>query len=100
MSLTSPLFFTFLAAVVVAYNLSRSVFFRRLVLGLANVIFITSYLTDYTQVLPFLSFLLLGYLCVLLLSVWRSALALCLGVLGVLGCYVFLKRFSFFHELG
>jgi alginate O-acetyltransferase complex protein AlgI len=100
MSLTSPLFFTFLAAVVVAYNLSRSVFFHRLVLGLANAIFITSYLTDYTQALPLLSFLLLGYLCVLLLSVWRSALALCLGVLGVLGCYVFLKRFSFFDELG
>lgn len=100
MSLTSPLFFAFLAAIVVASNLTNSVFFRRLVLGLANAIFIASYLTDYTQALPLLGFLLLGYLCVLLLSVWRSSLALCLGVLGVLGCYVFLKRFSFFDDLG
>jgi D-alanyl-lipoteichoic acid acyltransferase DltB (MBOAT superfamily) len=89
-----------LAAVVVAYNLSESVFFRKLVLGMANAIFVASYLTDYTQALPLLGFLLLGYLCVLLLSIWKSSLALCLGVLGVLGCYIFLKRFSFFDDLG
>ena len=61
MSLTSPLFFAFLATVVVAYNISASVPYRRTVLGLANAIFIGSYLTDAIQALPLFAFLLLGY---------------------------------------
>ncbi|MBR1171001.1 MBOAT family protein [Bradyrhizobium liaoningense] len=100
MSLTSPLFFAFLAGVVCAYHLSASASYRRLVLGLGNAIFIGSYLTDYTQVLPLLVFLLLGYACVSILSVWKSSIALGLGILGVLAYYVFLKRFSFFDDLG
>ncbi|MGY8667486.1 MBOAT family O-acyltransferase [Bradyrhizobium sp. UFLA05-109] len=100
MSLTSPLFFAFLAAVVVAYNISASVPYRRAVFGLANAFFIGSYLTDIVQALPLLGFLLLGYVCVRVLEVWKSAVALALGVLSVLGCYVFLKRFSFFEDLG
>ncbi|MBR0797160.1 hypothetical protein JQ615_17345 [Bradyrhizobium jicamae] len=100
MSLTSPLFFTFLAGVVLAFNASQSVTYRRLVLGLANAIFIASYLTDYTQILPLLGFLLLGYVCVSILSVWKSSLVLGLGIVGVLVSYVFLKRFSFFEDLG
>lgn len=100
MSLTSPLFFAFLAGVILAYHISESVPYRRLVLGLGNAIFIASYLTDYTQILPLLAFLILGYACVSILSVWKSSLALVLGVLGVLAGYVFLKRFSFFDNLG
>jgi alginate O-acetyltransferase complex protein AlgI len=100
MSLTSPLFFAFLATVVVAYNISASVPYRRTVLGLANVIFIGSYLTDAIQALPLFAFLLLGYVCVRVLEVWKSPRVLWLGVLGVLGCYIFLKRFSFFDDLG
>ncbi|MET4278987.1 MULTISPECIES: MBOAT family O-acyltransferase [unclassified Bradyrhizobium] len=100
MSLTSPLFFAFLSSVVVAYNISASVSYRRALLGLANACFIGSYLTDTIQALPLLGFLLLGYGCVRVLEVWKSAMALALGVLSVLGCYVFLKRFSFFDDLG
>jgi len=100
MSLTSPLFFGFLAAVIVAFNATESVLLRRLVLGLANAVFIASYLTDYVQAVPLLGFLLLGYAWVLILRIWKSALALTLGVLSVLACYVFLKRFSFFDDLG
>jgi D-alanyl-lipoteichoic acid acyltransferase DltB (MBOAT superfamily) len=100
MSLTSPLFFAFLAGVILAYHISESVRYRRLVLGFGNAIFIASYLTDYIQILPLLAFLLLGYACVSILSVWKSSLALGLAILGVLACYVFLKRFSFFDDLG
>ncbi|WBL80309.1 hypothetical protein I3J27_07770 [Bradyrhizobium xenonodulans] len=100
MSLTSPLFFAFLAGVILAYHISDSVSYRKLVLGLGNGIFIASYVTDYTQILPLLAFLLLGYACISILSVWKSSLALGFGVLGVLACYVFLKRFSFFDDLG
>jgi D-alanyl-lipoteichoic acid acyltransferase DltB (MBOAT superfamily) len=100
MSLTSPLFLAFLAVVVVAYNISESVFFRRLVLGLANTVFIGSYLTDYTQALPLLGFLLLGYLLITVLRAWKSSLAFGAGVLGLLVCYIVLKRFSFFEDFG
>lgn len=100
MSLTSPLFFAFLAGVILAYHISDSVSYRKLVLGLGNGIFIASYLTDYTQILPLFAFLLLGYACISILSVWKSSLALGLGVLAVLACYAFLKRFSFFDDLG
>ncbi|WP_407165425.1 MBOAT family O-acyltransferase [Bradyrhizobium sp. ORS 111] len=100
MSLTSPLFFAFVAAVVIAFHVSESVIYRRLVLGAANAIFIASYLSDVTQVLPLLAFLALGYVCVSALSVRQSSLVLAAGVAAILCCYVFLKRFSFFEGLG
>ena len=100
MSLTSPLFFAFLAATVVAFHISESVAYRRFVLGAANAIFIASYLTDVTQVLPLLAFLALGYACVSALHARQSPLVLALGVVAVLCLYVFLKRFSFFEGLG
>ena len=100
MSLTSPLFFAFLAAIVVAFHLSESIVCRRFVLGAANAIFIASYLTDFSQVVPLLSFLALGYLCVSALYIRQSTLVLALGVISILCSYVFLKRFSFFEGLG
>jgi alginate O-acetyltransferase complex protein AlgI len=100
MSLTSPLFLAFLAAVVVAFHVSESVAYRRLVLGTANAIFIASYLTDFTQVLPLLAFLVLGYVCVSTVYFRKSAPLLALCVIAILCSYVFLKRFSFFESLG
>jgi alginate O-acetyltransferase complex protein AlgI len=100
MSLTSPVFFAFLAAVVVAFHISESVVYRRFVLGAANAIFIASYISDLTQVLPLLAFLALGYVCVSALYVRQSPVVLALGVISVLCSYVFLKRFSFFEDLG
>src|ERR1700730_6111813 len=100
MSLTSPIFFAFLAATIVAFHISESVPYRRFVLGSANAVFIASYLTDFTQVLPLLAFLAIGYAFVSLLYVRQSPVALASGVVAVLCLYVFLKRFSFFDSLG
>ncbi|MEH2561976.1 MBOAT family O-acyltransferase [Bradyrhizobium sp. AZCC 2289] len=100
MSLTSPLFFAFLAAVVAAFHVSESVAYRRLVLGAANAIFIASYLTDFTQVVPLLAFLMLGYVCVSTVYFRKSAPVQALGVIAILCSYVFLKRYSFFEGLG
>jgi alginate O-acetyltransferase complex protein AlgI len=100
MNLTSPLFFAFLAATVVAFHIGESLSYRRFVLGTANVLFIASYLTDFTQALPLLSFLVLGYACVSLLYVQRSPVILASGIVAVLALYIFLKRFSFFEGLG
>ncbi|NEU97349.1 MBOAT family O-acyltransferase [Bradyrhizobium uaiense] len=100
MSLTSPLFFAFLAAVVIAFHISESVPYRRFVLGAANAIFMASYLSDVTQVLPLLAFLGLGYASIYALYRRQSPLVLTAGVVAILCCYVFLKRFSFFEGLG
>jgi alginate O-acetyltransferase complex protein AlgI len=100
MSLTSPIFFAFLSAVVVAFHISESIAYRRFVLGAANAVFIASYITGLTQVLPLLAFLVLGYACVSALYVRQSPVVLALGVVAVLCSYVFLKRFSFFEDLG
>jgi alginate O-acetyltransferase complex protein AlgI len=100
MSLTSPLFFAFLATVVVAFHVSESVAYRRFVLGAANATFIVSYLTDFTQILPLLAFLALGYICVSTLYFRKSPPVLALGIVAVLCSYVFLKRFSFFEAIG
>ena len=78
----------------------KSVAYRRLVLGTANAIFIASYLTDFTQILPLLAFLVLGYVCVSTVYFRKSAPVLALGVIAILCFYVFLKRFSFFEGLG
>lgn len=100
MSLTSPLFFAFVAATVVAFHVSEAVGYRRFVLGAANAIFIASYLTDFTQVVPLLGFLALGYACASILREYKSAIALSLGLAAVIGLFIFLKRFSFFDDLG
>jgi alginate O-acetyltransferase complex protein AlgI len=100
MSLTSPLFFAFLATVIVAFHVSDSIAYRRFVLGAANATFIASYLTDFTQILPLLAFLALGYFCVSTLYFRKSPLVLALGVVAILCSYIFLKRFSFFEALG
>ncbi len=100
MSLTSPTFFAFLAATIVAFHLSTLVPYRRFVLGTANAVFIGSYLSDVREVLPLLAFLLLGYACVVLVHLRRSGVVLGLGVVAVLVSFIFLKRFSFFEPLG
>ncbi|OAF16742.1 MBOAT family O-acyltransferase [Bradyrhizobium neotropicale] len=100
MSLTSPLFFAFLAAAVIAFHISESVVYRRFVLGAANAVFIASYLSDVTQVLPLAAFLALGYVCISALHLRQSTLVLAVGVVAILCCYVFLKRFSFFEVFG
>jgi D-alanyl-lipoteichoic acid acyltransferase DltB (MBOAT superfamily) len=100
MSLTSPIFFAFVAATVVAFHINESVPYRRVVLAATNVIFIASYLTDFTQVLPLFAFLALGYACVCMLYVRQSSVVLAFGIVAVLCSYIFLKRFSFFEGLG
>jgi alginate O-acetyltransferase complex protein AlgI len=77
MSLTSASFFVFLAVTITAFRISTSVLYRRLVLGTANAVFIASYVNNFTEALPLLAFLALGYLCVSVISVRRSGAVLC-----------------------
>ena len=95
MNLASVPFIAFVALTVIAFHLWSSVQWRRCVLGVANVVFIASYLTNLTQILPLLGFLALGYGGLHLVRLRRTGLALAGTVACVLAAYIVLKRFSF-----
>ena len=95
MSLTSPVFFAFLAITILAFHLSTAIGFRRGVLAVANAVFIGSYVDNLVQLVPLLAFLLLGYGFVLAARQRRSGPVLALGLVAVLVTYIFLKQFSF-----
>ena len=99
MSLTSPTFFAFLAATVIAFHLSASVAYRRAVLTVAAAVFIASYLTDAAQAVPLLLFLALGYGCLRFVQAGRAGAALAASVVAVVMTYIYLKRFSFTDAL-
>ncbi len=94
MSLSSSSFLIFIALVVIAYHLSASMAYRRLVMTLANAAFIASYAGGIVQVLPLLGFLLLSYVGLQAVR-WRPrGVTLAVGISVVLVTYVILKRFS------
>jgi alginate O-acetyltransferase complex protein AlgI len=94
MNLASLGFLAFIAATIVAFHLSVSIGYRRFVLTSANIVFIASYIDSLEQVLPLLGFLLLGYACLQLAYLQRTAIVLAASIAVVLVVYIFLKRFS------
>jgi alginate O-acetyltransferase complex protein AlgI len=95
MSLTSPIFFAFIAATIMLYHLSTAVAYRRLVLGTANVVFIASYLSNVTQAAPLLALLGLGYIALHAVRARPNATMLGIGITAILLTYIVLKRFAF-----
>ena len=95
MSLTSPAFLIFVAVTVFAFHASQAVAWRRGVLAAANLVFIGSYVTGVTQVLPLAGFLALGYAGLQAARVRRSGALMAVGVVAVLAVFIFLKRFAF-----
>jgi D-alanyl-lipoteichoic acid acyltransferase DltB (MBOAT superfamily) len=99
MDVASLTFVGFVALVVVAFHACPWPSYRLAVVSLANVVFIASYLTEFRQVLPLLSFLVLGYGMIELVRIRASGRALAFGLCSVLVVYVLLKRFSFLDGL-
>lgn len=95
MSLTSPAFFAFLAVTVIAFHLSASVAYRRIVLAAATAFFIASYLGSVIEALPLLGFLALGYAGLQISQARRTRVAVTVSVITVLVAFIYLKRFSF-----
>jgi hypothetical protein len=91
MSLASFGFLAFIAATIVAFHLSASIVYRRFVLASANIVFIASYVDGLEQLLPLLGFLLLGYACLQLVYLQRTAVALAASIAVVLVVYIFRK---------
>lgn len=85
-----------LAAALVS-NLGRSARWRSFVLGVASAVFLGLLVHDLRTLLPFCGFLLLGYLCLLLIERgWPRSLAWLLGA--VIFVYVWLKKYTFLPE--
>ena len=83
--------------VALVSNLSRSRIWRSAVLLLASLLFIGLMERDLLALLPLAGFLLLGYVCLLLLrSGWPRQLAWMLLV--VVFIYIWLKRYTFLPE--
>ncbi len=95
MSLTSPVFFAFVAVTVLAFHATASLRARQAILAVANGVFIASYVGNVAQLVPLLAFLLLGYGFVQAARQRRSHLLVALGIAAVLLTYIFLKQFSF-----
>jgi alginate O-acetyltransferase complex protein AlgI len=88
MSLVSSTFFIFLAVTVIAFHLSASVVYRRFVMGVANAVFIASYVNNVTEMLPLLAFLLLGYAGLEAVRIRQTGASLAVGIVVVLAVYI------------
>ncbi|WGJ14859.1 MBOAT family O-acyltransferase [Methylocapsa sp. D3K7] len=99
MSFVSPAFFAFLAVTVFAFHLNASVAYRRLVMGVANAVFIASYVNNVSELLPLLAFLLLGYAGLEAVRRRQTSSSLAASIVVVLAVYIFLKRFTFIEPL-
>ena len=95
MSLTSPVFFLFVALTILAFHATPRVGVRRGILALANTVFIASYVGSVGQLVPLIGFLLLGYGFVQAARQRSSHGLVVLGIAVVLLTYIYLKQFSF-----
>jgi D-alanyl-lipoteichoic acid acyltransferase DltB (MBOAT superfamily) len=95
MNFTSPIFFGFVFATVLAFHLSSNLSYRRAVLSIASLTLVASYSTTWLQLLPLTTFLVLGYLLMWLVSRSRTGPSLAFGLAILLIVYIFLKQFFF-----
>jgi len=93
-------FFAFLAATAIAFHLHRSIAYRRLVLTVASAVFVASYASSASELLPLAAFVLLGYAAFAWVRRLRSNAALVVAILAVLLSFIVLKRYWFTGMLG
>ncbi len=95
MAFTSPSFLAFILAAVLLTCAAPTSGARSLVLVVANVVFIGSYVDKVEQIAPLAGFLLLSFLIIEVTRRTRSLAALWLGVVAVVCTFVALKKYSF-----
>jgi D-alanyl-lipoteichoic acid acyltransferase DltB (MBOAT superfamily) len=95
MAFTSPSFLLLLLAFVLLTNAFPSPRARSVTLCLASAVFIGSYVDSALQLLPLAAFLAFGYASIELLRRGRSRGLLAVLLVGLLGGFVVLKRYSF-----
>jgi len=97
MNIASTTFLLFGLIVAVAYNLAKPVVWRKAVLVMANIAFLLSFSLVFSTWIPYLFFLILGYIGYLLARTRRN-LAYIPILFAVLTLYFWLKKYTFFPE--
>ncbi|HEU0216390.1 MAG TPA: MBOAT family O-acyltransferase [Stellaceae bacterium] len=99
MEFPSALFLLFVVAVVSAYHASQNPAWRIVVLTAANIVFIASYLTTFSEVVPLLGFLIVSYTLVETARSIRSTRIFVFSLSFILASFIYLKRFAFISDL-
>jgi alginate O-acetyltransferase complex protein AlgI len=95
MEFTSSAYLAFLAVVILAFNASRSVRLRQIVLLLANVVFISSFVQSPLQLAPLAAFLALGYAATRCVAKWPTTRLMGASIFVIVAVFVVLKRYTF-----
>lgn len=95
MTVASSEFLIFAAIACVAYNLLQPLWWRKNILLAANLFFLASFSTSAKAFIPFAAFLVLGYLCLLLIKNWRSRYGFWVLILLMVAVFVWLKKYTF-----
>jgi alginate O-acetyltransferase complex protein AlgI len=90
-------FLGFSLAVVVLFQLFRSVLWRQLVLLAASCYFLSSFTHDIRAFLPLLAFLILGYAGVSLAHSGRAGVFSVILIVTIL-CFIWLKKYTFLPD--
>jgi len=88
-------FLAFAAVISVAINVGRGEFWRKLVLLVANIAFLTTFAREGIAYLPFFVFVSLGFVLVRLLQVRQSKALFVTGIVGLVTAFCWIKRYSF-----
>jgi alginate O-acetyltransferase complex protein AlgI len=95
MNFTSPTYLAFVALTVLAFNVWDSPNFRRLILLIANLAFLASFVQSPEQLAPLAGFLALGYAAVRWMARWPKPWLLGWSVVLIVAVFVILKRYTF-----
>lgn len=88
-------FIAFSLIVVLLYNLRSSVAWRQAVLFLASIGFLFSFSRSLVSALPFIAFLIFGYISARAMQTWRMRRVLPLLVIVTVLAFVWLKKYTF-----
>lgn len=88
-------FLGFALLVVLAYNVLPAVGWRKAILLVANIAFLTTYSHNVAAFIPLAVFLVGGYLCVQAMLRYRNRILYLVLVCGILVTYIWLKKYTF-----
>jgi D-alanyl-lipoteichoic acid acyltransferase DltB (MBOAT superfamily) len=99
MEFPSAQFLLFVVGVVTAYHASQWRPWRIVVLTVANIVFIASYLTTFLEGVPLISFLIVSYMLVEATRSIRSTRIFVFSLSFILAAFIYLKHFAFINDL-
>ncbi len=95
MTIASLQFLAFAAIVAVLYNVGRGMWWRQLVLLVANLSFLATFSLGAASYLPLVGFLVAGFAAVRVLQAGRAGQVFWLLLVAVVGVFFWLKKYTF-----